>query len=178
MFRSYEDGEPVATIQIGKGMFASRNVLNIMRDLILRGSKHLVVRRWAEQIVAGLTCDYDKAHAVWEFVTDNSDYQRDPRGFEYIKTPLLILEEIAQGQRAQLDCDDMTVLSLALLASVGFHVTLRAASYRKDERLTHVYGLVFIPKDEVYLPLDCVAKNAGPGWQKTPYTKIMNWKVS
>lgn len=178
MFRTFEGGQPVATIPIGKGMFASRNVLNIMRDIILRASKRLEVRQWAENMVAGLSCDYDKALAIWEFVTENSDYQKDPRGFEYIKTPLFILDEISQGKRPQLDCDDMTVLSLALLASVGVPVALRAASYRKDAMLTHVYGMAFIGKDKVWIPIDCVAKNGGPGWEKKPFTKILNWKVS
>lgn len=179
MFNShFEGGQPVQTIPIGKGMFASRNILNVMRDIVRRSSKNYTVRQYGESLTSGLMCDYDKALAVWDFVTENSDYQKDPRGYEYIKTPLIPLDEISKGIRPQLDCDDMSVLSLSLLASVGAKVALRAASYRPDKRLTHVYGIVWIPKDRVWLPLDCVGKNGGPGWEKKPYSKILNWKVN
>ena len=173
-----QGNQPVRTIPIGTGMFASRNILNIMRDMIREGSKHYVIRQVAERLTSGMMCDYDKAFAVWEFVTEKTDYQKDPRGYEYIKTPLVSLEEISKGIRPQLDCDDMTVLSLSLLASVGAKVSLRAASYNPNNKLTHVYGLVFIPKHNKWLPLDCVGKNGGPGWQKKPYTKILNWPVN
>lgn len=178
MFKSYEGGEPVATIKVGKGIFASRNTLNIMKHMILRGSKRLEVRQVAEQVVAGIQRDCEKALAIWEFVTSRTDYQKDPQGFEYIKTPLYILDELAQGIRPQLDCDDMAVLSLAMLASVGVPVSLRAASYRKDRKFTHVYGLVYLNVKKSWMPIDCVNKSAGPGWEKKPYTKIMNWKVN
>jgi len=173
---TFQGGEPVKTYPVG--MFASRDILNIMRNLILESSKNYEVRRLAEQLVSGLRCDYDKVYNVWEFITSNTDYMEDPYGYEYIKSPLIPIAELAQGVRPQLDCDDLTVLSMSMLASVGVPVGLRAASYRQDGKLTHVYGLAWIKKDEKWIPVDCVAKHGGPGWEKKPYTKILDWRVS
>ena len=184
VFREFQGNQPVTTIPIGTGEFASRNILSVMRALIRKSSKNYVVRKWGESLTSGIMCPYEKALVVWEFVTENTDYQKDPRGFEFIKTPLIPLEEISKGIRPQLDCDDMAVLSLSLLASVGEKVVLRAASYNPNKKLTHVYGLVWIPPNPNkkrpghWLPLDCVSKNGGPGWQKRPFTRIKNWPVN
>jgi transglutaminase-like putative cysteine protease len=173
---TFQGGEPVRTIPTG--LFPSRRILNVMKEMIWEASKNIEVRRLSEQLVAGLRCDYDKVLNIWEFVTDNTDYQKDPQGFELIKTPLIPIDEWNKGITPQLDCDDLTVLSLSMLASVGVPVALRAASYRPDGKLTHVYGLAWIAKDKIWLPVDCVAKNGGPGWEKTPYTNKLDWRVS
>ena len=173
---TFQGNEPVRTIPMG--LFPSTRILNIMKEMIREASKNVEVRRLSEQLVAGLRCDYDKVYNIWEFVTDNTDYQKDPQGYEYIKTPLVPIAEMNQGIRPQLDCDDLTVLSLSMLASVGVPVALRSASYRPDKKLTHVYGLAWMQKDNIWLPIDCVARNGGPGWEKKPYTKILDWRVS
>ena len=173
---TFQGGEPVRTYPIG--IFASREILNIMKGEIHRASKNYEVRQLSEQLVAGLRCDYDKVLNIWEFITDNTDYQSDPQGYEFIKTPLIPISEMKEGIRPQLDCDDLTLLSLSMLASVGVPVRLRAASYRPDKKLTHVYGLAWIKKHQIWLPIDCVAKNGGPGWEKPDYTRILDWRVS
>lgn len=131
---------------IGYGDDAIRNTVARMRQIILESSRNPYIREWAKKIVAGVSVNdkYNEARIVYEFVRDNVRYTRDPYGFEYIQTPPVLLEDIrlykeGKGDRPIGDCDDMTVLSLSLLKSIGFPVALKVVSFRPDKRFGHVY---------------------------------------
>jgi hypothetical protein len=109
-------------------------------------------------------------------VRDNVRYTRDPAGFEYIQTPPVVLEDIrsyqiGQGDRPAGDCDDMTVLSLSLLKSIGFQVAIKVVSFHNHKKFSHVYGLVQIGND--WITCDCVRPDRDMGWEAQGLTRVM-----
>lgn len=132
-----------------------------MRELILEGQGHPLVREHAERAVSGLPPGQPvaEARAVYDYVGQRTEYRRDPIINEWIRTPWHMLGEVdayearQSRKRPQLDCDDLTVLSLAMLASIGFDVAIRVVSTRPDRQYNHVYGLAVLGARTV-VPID------------------------
>lgn len=169
-------GVPVRKLYLGSGDSAIRNTLELMAKIIRASSQNYYVRRWAEKIVQGVPeKDYQgRVWAIYDFIRRHMRYLRDPHGTELLKTPLVSLQLWEVGDIPLLDCDDVTILSLSLLKSIGFPVALRAASYQADKKFRHVYGMVKILND--WVPLDLV-KDYGPGWEAPGATRLMDLKV-
>lgn len=77
-----------------------------------------------------------------------SEYQ------EVLVGPLEMLREIESDGRSVGDCDDVSMLSAALLASVGFRVRFKAVHPLPDGGYAHVFTEYFI----------------GPGWRPMDVT--------
>lgn len=102
------------------------------------------VRAWAERAVAGVRPGDILAEivAVRDFIADRVEYRRDPDRVEWLQTPWYVLDcQVARGRVPQLDCDDLTTLSLALLGALGHRTAFRVVSHRPDGQFNHVYGL-------------------------------------
>ena len=69
------------------------------------------------------------------------------------------------------NCDDMTLLSLSLLKSIGFNVAIKVVSFTESKRFGHVYGLVQIGYD--WVPIDCVRPEKHLGWESSGHTRAM-----
>jgi transglutaminase-like putative cysteine protease len=165
---------PVRIEGIGFGDAVAPNTLKKMKDLINLSIRNYYVRRWAEVITEKASNDEERVMLIYDFLAKKTRYLKDPPDLELIRTPPVSLELIEQGQIPALDCDDLTVLSLALLKSIGFPVAMRAASYTPDQILTHVYGLVKV--GQRWIPFDLV-KKMGPGWEAPAPTRIMDMEV-
>jgi len=138
-----QSNHPTRIEFLGYGEDALLNTLQKMKNIINSSVKNYYVRRWAEKISElGKDGEIDRVHSVYEFLRSRTRYLKDPYEIEMLKTPLVSLSLMESGETPALDCDDLTILSLSLLKSIGYPVKLRAVSYRPDRQLTHVYGLV------------------------------------
>lgn len=171
-------GVPQSTEYIGTGDTAIYRTVDRMKDIISNSSKNIYVREWAKKIVARVEVNNKKAEAsaIFDFVRDNVRYTKDPYGFEYIQTPPVLLEDIrlymdGKGDRPVGDCDDMCVLSLSLLKSIGFEVAIKVVSFASNKKFGHVYGLVRIGYN--WVPVDCVRPDQNMGWESTGHTRVM-----
>ncbi len=171
-------GIPRTEEYIGTGDEAIYNTVSKMKSIISQSSHNPYVREWAGSIVSGVEVNQkdQEAEAVYNFVRDNVRYTKDPLGFEYIQTPVVLLQSIGQyrnsrGERPVGDCDDMTVLSLSLLKSIGFQVAIKVVSFTPNKKYGHVYGLVKIGYD--WVPVDCVRPDAHMGWESQGHTRVM-----
>lgn len=163
---------------IGTGDTAIHNTVNRMKSIIVASSRNPYVREWAKKVVARVEVNDKKgeANVIYDFVRDNVRYTRDPLGFEYIQTPPVLLEDIrlykeGKGDRPVGDCDDMTVLSLTLLKSIGFRVAIKVVSFHANKKYSHVYGLVEIGNQ--WVPVDCVRPEKDMGWESGGHTRVM-----
>ena len=163
---------------IGSGDTAIYNTVAKMKSIISESSKNPYIREWAGKIVArvGVNDKRNEASAVFNFVRDNVRYTRDPLGFEYLQTPPTLLEDIrlrqeGKGERPSGDCDDMTLLSLSLLKSIGFPVAIKVVSFHDSRRFSHVYGLVQIGSE--WVTVDCVRPDSYLGWEAQGLTRAM-----
>jgi hypothetical protein len=169
---------PMKEEYIGTGDQAIYNTVKKMKDIITVSSKNPYIREWAKKIVANVEVNNKKGEAavIFSFVRDNVRYTKDPMGFEYIQTPPVLLEDIGQyikgrSERPAGDCDDMCVLSLSLLKSIGFPVAIKVVSFQDHKRFGHVYGLVQIGHD--WVPIDCVRPDRELGWESQGHTRVM-----
>lgn len=174
---------PVQKMSIGSGETASINTLHIMKDVINRSSGNYYIRRWAEEIVKNTDrCPLEKAKAIHYFLLNSTEYLEDPTNFEMLKTPPVSLQLMEVGDTPQLDCDDYTVLSLSLMKAIGFHVAIRAVAY-KGNALTHVYGMVAVPKIKDgcsggdWYAMDLTNPNEDFGWEKSGATRVVTIRV-
>jgi len=166
--------QPVRIEGVGFGDEVAPNTLQKMKDLINSSIRNYYVRRWAEKITEQASNDTERIHDIYHFLATRTRYLKDPPDLELIRTPPVSLELIEHGEIPALDCDDLTVLSLSLLKSIGFPVALRASSYLPDKVLVHVYGLVRV--NSRWVPFDLV-KRMGPGWEAPMATRIMDMEV-
>jgi hypothetical protein len=82
---------------------------------------------------------YGEAVAIFEWVRDNIRYLKDPIGQETLSYP----EELAFNSKAA-DCDDKTMLVMALLGSIGIQSYPVVVGVRPD-MFSHVYLHAVIP---------------------------------
>lgn len=163
---------------IGSGDTAIYRTVDKMKSIIINSSKNTYVREWAKNVVARVEVNNKKAEAraIFDFVRDNVRYTRDPLGFEYLQTPPTVLEDIrlykeGKGERPVGDCDDMTLLSLSLLKSIGFEVAIKVVSFSNGKKFSHVYGLVKIGYE--WVPFDCVRPDQEMGWESQGHTRVL-----
>lgn len=169
---------PQSEEYIGTGDQAIFNTVTKMKSIIHQSSMNPYVREWAKKIVARVAVNDRKSEAqvVFNFVRDNVRYTRDPMGFEYIQTPPAVLEDIrlyqtGKGDRPAGDCDDMTLLSLSLLKSIGFPVAIKVVSFHPNHKFSHVYGLTKIGSE--WVTVDCVRPDKDLGWESQGHTRVM-----
>lgn len=133
-------------------------------DGALKSQQHYATRQLAEDICQGLQSkDYiSEALAIYYYVLANTRYMRDPRTIELVRAPYLIVEELRNGRKPALDCDDMTSLIIALLLSGGaqcFAVTVAFKNmvYKGQQQYSHVFAQVHDPQSNTFIVLDPVA---------------------
>lgn len=163
---------------IGTGDTAIYRTVDRMKNIIEMSSKNPYVREWAKKIMGRVEVNNKKAEAsaIFNFVRDHVRYTKDPLGFEYITTPPVLLEDIrmymdGKNDRPVGDCDDMTVLSLSLLKSIGFNTAIKVVSFHNNRKFGHVYGLVRIGYN--WVPFDCVRPDQNMGWESQGHTRVM-----
>jgi transglutaminase-like putative cysteine protease len=140
---------------IAEGDAGIYETVRIMQALIAEGMAHPVVRMHAEHAVAGRSHanPRDEVEAIARYILDRVDYRPDPVTTEWLQTPWYVLHCcVEQGVRPQLDCDDLTVLSLAMAGAIGIPTAIRVASTLPTQEFDHVLGLVWI--EERWVPLD------------------------
>jgi len=107
--------------------------LSIMKDLINKGKTNINVRELALSLVKDLPPKdwWGEAQRIHNFVRDEIRYVKDIRGVETVHPPERVIE-LGQG-----DCDDKSILSAALLSSIG-HPTRLVAMGFNSAPISHV----------------------------------------
>lgn len=110
-------------------------------DLITASIATPLVRRTVSQIVRGLPSnDYcAQACAIREWVASSTEFLRDPAGVELLHSPEWLLRAIFRDGTAQVDCDDVAILSGALVGAIGWSVVLVTVAFLDSDALCHVY---------------------------------------
>lgn len=161
---------------IGRGDAAIEETVQHMARVIDASAKNPLVREWVRSILDGVFVNQrmDEAQAIHNFVRDHVRYTRDPSGWEYVQTPPILLAGIREYLEKKAakpigDCDDMTVLALSLMKSVGFPVMIKTVGY--NGRFSHVYGMVYI--NGKWVVTDTVRPDKWLGWEAPNITRIM-----
>ena len=120
--------------EIAPGARGTLQTLRLMRQLAKAAKKNHIIRRLAMSLTSGLDQkDYaGEIRNIHSFVRDNIRYLKDIRGVETVQTPEKTLEFQAG------DCDDKSLLTAALLESIG-HPTRFVAMGFNNGGYCHVY---------------------------------------
>lgn len=173
------EGYPITLQGIGSGFNAIENTVKIMAKTIRESSKNIRIRNMATAIIYNVPEKNQMAEvsAVLGWVHNHTRYVRDPQGTETLHSPLVALDKIEQGFNFLGDCDDLSMLTLSLLKSIGYPVRIRIAAYNKDgaPKFSHVYGLVKI--NGAWYPVESIEKGAPVGWQNPQYQAVKDYEV-
>lgn len=135
-----------------------------MRRAALDSQSNLAIRQLAEAACANLDSkDYTSEYlALYNLLLQRCRYMRDPRTVELVRAPYLVAQEILQGGRPNLDCDDLSALLGALVLAVGgsvrfVTVAFRNAFYNGQRQFSHVFAQALEPRTGLWIVLDPVA---------------------
>lgn len=90
----------------------------------------------------------ETCRAVFDFIIANVNYNEDPNGVQWIRTPARLLHD-REG-----DCKSMAILSASLLNNLGIPCFLRFVSFSRNNQITHVYtvtesGIIIDPVERI-----------------------------
>jgi len=76
---------------------------------------------------------YETLKSVFNYVRSNFPYKSDPPGIEHLTAPIHTLE----GNAPYMDCDELVMVTSALLSAINVPVLIKTIAWRKWE-YTHV----------------------------------------
>lgn len=90
----------------------------------------------------------ETCRAVFDFIIANVNYNEDPNGVQWIRTPARLLHD-REG-----DCKSMAILSASLLNNLGIPCFFRFVSFSRNNQITHVYtvtesGIIIDPVERI-----------------------------
>lgn len=138
--------------------------IEVMSKAALDDQRHFATRQIAESVCEGLDSkDYVSEYlALYYFLIQHTRYMRDPRRTELVRAPYVISEQILQGRRPSLDCDDMACWLASAILSVGgtgWFATVAFAKmmYMGQVQYSHVFFTALEPRSRNKIILDPVA---------------------
>jgi hypothetical protein len=138
--------------------------IQVMRKAALDSQSNLAVRQLAEAACAKLDSkDYTSEYlALYNLLLQTCRYMRDPRTVELVRAPYLVAQEILQGGRPSLDCDDLAAMLGALVLAVGGNVrfvtvAFKNAFFNGQRQYSHVFAQALEPRTGLWIVLDPVA---------------------
>lgn len=158
--------------------------IQVMRRAALDSQSNLAVRQLAEVACERLDSkDYTSEYlALYNLLLQKCRYMRDPRTVELVRAPYLVAQEILQGGRPNLDCDDLSAMLAALVLAVGGNVrfvtvAFRNAFFNGQRQYSHVFAQALEPRTGLWIVLDPVAAEK-TGEMMTRITAAAVWPVA
>ena len=148
----------MATIPIPRGDFRTNATLFHMSRIVDQGVRDPLTIQLASDIVAGAVGGQaGQAAAIRDWTDRAVIFQPDPHGVETVRTVREMLASVATRGAAQIDCDDVSVLTAALGKAVG----LRARF------VVFGFGDRWAPFEHVFTQLG----TGGGGWAEMDVTR-------
>lgn len=132
--------------------------VRLIRNYYLTSLQTPSVRAFAEKSSVGAAGA--SVNVLFARLRSHVKYIPDPIGFELIKSPGVMVDEINHQGWTGGDCDDFASLSYTLLKSVGIPASLAVAWYNGNSEPSHILTVVPM-KDGTNLPFDLVAPQIG-----------------
>jgi len=121
-----------------------RVLSKIMTAMVRDGARNYQIRAKAINIIRSKGVrpkDWvGEVRAIQEWVQDNIHYVRDTYGSEVFQTPQRTLA-LGAG-----DCDDLSILTAAMLMSIGYRVGIILIDSRGDGIISHAMAAVKLPQ--------------------------------
>ena len=129
--------------------------------MLVNGISSHEVRETA--ILATRYSDSDKISSIYDFVKAHTKYTPDPLGMELFISPQKMIEKIRMTGIAEGDCDDLSLLTAALLGSIGYSVRLALVDL-EGYGFDHIFCQVYSENLQAWLNCDTSSSNP-VGWE-------------
>lgn len=157
----------VETLTIPGGDAGTEATIQIMTRLAGDAAADPAFVLRAQGIVAGVGSKQyrESLERIFRYVRSNMSYVRDPIGLEWLQTPYYSLEVRRAG-----DCDDMSIVLVALSLAIGLGGAFRAikADPGRPDEYSHVYAVLGMPDGRggvSWLPADATQAGVALGWE-------------
>jgi hypothetical protein len=164
--------------KVGDGINGNLDTIEVMKKMAREFSRHDLVKRLATNILHYNNIPshhyLDESRAIGEFVKKHIRYVKDPVGTESLQAPDMMIRMMQDVGYSMGDCDDMALLTAALLMSVGIRPRFRAVRYKEGEgNFNHIYVVVYennvadssSPGPIKRLVIDCIVKDKPIGFE-------------
>jgi transglutaminase-like putative cysteine protease len=151
---------PMYSAPIPDGDAGVAQTITYMKSLLYSpvGVKSFRVRQAALEAVRGVERGQPEIDSVFNWVRDNIEFRGEFN--ETLQSPEATLN-LGAG-----DCDDQSMLTAALLASLGYETRFRTVALRGSENeYSHVYAEVRDKQTGQWMSLDTTVESAYPGWE-------------
>jgi len=139
-----ENSIQAENFKLSNGINGNLETVEIMRQVARDRSRYPAVRELALKILLWHKIPsrnyLDESKAIGRFVKKKVRYVRDITSVETLHDPLTMIDQIKAGT-AQGDCDDISLLIVTLLLSIGHQPFFRIIKYKDGLRDTyqHIY---------------------------------------
>lgn len=137
--------------------------VGVIKDAMLNAQESYEVRELAEDICGEIAAKDFRSEplAIYYFFLTHTRYMRDPRTIELVRDPIRVIQQIKEGRRPSVDCDDLTAAIGTVCLSVGCPVQICTVAFKhmfygKERQYSHVFCQAKDPSG-VWLVLDPVA---------------------
>ncbi len=151
------------------GYSGAPQTISVMRQAALSDADHFITRELAEMVCEGLDSkDYTSEYlALYQFLLQRTRYMRDPRRTELVRAPYLISQQIMNGHRPSLDCDDLSCWLAAAVLSIGGRAEFVTCAFSRlmygdQPQYSHVFMHALEPRTRALIVLDPVAAEKTP----------------
>jgi transglutaminase-like putative cysteine protease len=170
--RKFQDGA-VYSVQTSLGDAGVDQKVDLIYKLVKESDYHPIVRDSAEEIIRNIPPqkEYQQVKAVYDFIHEYTDYQRDIASTEMFQASWRVLEKIQKGLRPRLDCDDMTILGMSILRSIGYETRAGVSSTTSipERDFNHIWFQVYLATKDEWIVFDATKKTRPLG--QTPEFK-------
>ena len=157
---------------ISEGIVGSYQTVNLIREVAHKQKGNPLIRRLAENIIDQYQVKnhyyLDEAKAIGSYVQDKIHYMKDPANIELVISPDIMVKKIQNG-RGKGDCDDMALLTCALLLSIGHRPYLRIVRHKAmTGGFNHIYVVIYnnnLKQKKQRLVIDPIVKDEPIGFE-------------
>lgn len=136
-----KDAPRSIVFRLNNGSPDAEQIIEHLAWFAIQYGKNPCVVGFARRLVQGITesnAVEAQFSAVGTFILDSFTYQADPRGAEYVRSPIRMLSEYCKNGYARGDCDDITLLAASLLNALGIPVRILAVKLDPAGPYNHV----------------------------------------
>lgn len=142
-----EDAPRSITFALNNSTSDAEQIITFLAYFGGKYGKSEAITTFAEKLIRNIRQNNfveEQYSRVASFVLDRVTYVADPRGAEYVRSPVKLLRQFCQRGFAQGDCDDMALLTASLMTALGFKARIVAVKINGSDYYNHVLNQVMV----------------------------------
>jgi hypothetical protein len=154
------------TLPLNYSRSDAEQIIEYLGRFALAYGKSPCVFAFARSIVRGVrenNAQEEQFQLIGNFVLDCITYVADPRGAEYVRSPVTLIREFCVRGFAQGDCDDMVLFTNSLCNALGMRTRVMAVKINNSPTFNHVLSMIEVNGNWRWFD-GCNKDNPGKAW--------------